>query len=159
MLHTLPKHMPPLSVMLADISNPNPTDLAKALGVSRRTVYRWIAADAAPRCVLLAIFWMTRWGVSQIHCQAHNDAIQQASIAVSMKAALDAALARVSYLQRIGDFGTANEPMPADDNRQSLGILGDAANAVLTRSKTHWIGGDITRPEVKAAPRIKRKRA
>lgn len=62
MLYRLPKAMPPLCAMVDDIGNPHPRDLARALGVSTRTVYHWLKHDNAPRPVLLSLFWVTRWG-------------------------------------------------------------------------------------------------
>lgn len=123
MLCRLPSYVPPLSTLLADIGSPSPAQLAKALHVSRRTVARWIAADDAPHAVLLSVFWLTRWGVSMVHCQAHNDALLQAAIAdnaahqlkelEARRAAEVAELsAKLERMGRLGDFGAANDPLP-----------------------------------------------
>lgn len=68
MLHHIPRHLPPLSTMLDDIGRPSDLDLSRRLGVHPRTVRRWRRADAAPRPVLLALFWVTRWGVDAVDC-------------------------------------------------------------------------------------------
>lgn len=159
MLHQLPKHTPPLALMLADIGSPSHEKLAKALGVSQRTVKRWIKADIAPRPAMLALYWLTRWGVSQVHCQAHNDAIMQAQISSHLLRQLNTALDQVDYLNSIGNFGAANEPTPAADTRRSLSALGAHVLAALERNKTHWIGEDVPKPPKAAPARVKRKRA
>lgn len=113
------QHTPDLNTMLADLGNPNVRQLGRALGVSPATAARWIKAGEAPRPAMLALFWLTRWGVSQIHCQAHNDALQQAQLAACYRNQLEEAStrlmeaqAKLDHLGRIGDFGAANDPMP-----------------------------------------------
>lgn len=112
MLHRIPRHIPQLSMMLADLGSPSAVQIAKALGVDKGTAYRWIRNDKAPYPVLLALFWLTRWGVSQVHCEAHNDALRQAQLAACYRAQLEDALAKLDHLGRIGDFGAANDPTP-----------------------------------------------
>lgn len=72
MLSKLPKHTPPLGVMLADLGNPHPLHIARALGVNERTVRRWVSSDQAPRPVLLALFWLTRWGSQWLDADLFN---------------------------------------------------------------------------------------
>ena len=60
-----PTQMPPFQTMLDDIGNPTAHALARALDVTPTTVKRWRRAGTAPRPVLLAIFWLTRWGRSR----------------------------------------------------------------------------------------------
>lgn len=72
MLTKLPKHTPPLGVMLADLGNPHPRDIARSLGVGQSTVRRWISDDDAPRTVLLALFWVTRWGAQWLDADLFN---------------------------------------------------------------------------------------
>jgi hypothetical protein len=85
MLCRLPRHLPPLSLMLADIGSPSPSAVARALGVSARSVRRWVAVDDAPRPVLAALFWLTRWGVSAVDAEAHNAAVLAASYVRALK--------------------------------------------------------------------------
>lgn len=111
MLQLFPKNVPPLSVLLADIGNPCAQALAGALGVSPRTVQRWIATDDAPLSCRLALFYLTRWGRSQVNAQAENDA--QIFRTSHLIAQADAAR-RTRDVQRLlatGDFGTANDPL------------------------------------------------
>ena len=69
MLNRLPRQMPPLDVMLADIGNPTTREVARALDVTERTVRRWLSHGTAPRPVMLALFWVTSWGLSATDCE------------------------------------------------------------------------------------------
>lgn len=90
MLYRLPKHTPPLSVMLEDLGRPRPAEVAKMLGVHPRTVYHWIAKDDAPRPALLALFWVTRWGLQWTDAEVYNLAQVHMSLAAAYKRRLDA---------------------------------------------------------------------
>ena len=61
-----PTQLPPLEIMLDDIGSPTAAELGRALGVTPRAVERWRDAGTAPRPVLLAIFWLTRWGMNAV---------------------------------------------------------------------------------------------
>ena len=57
--------------MLADL----PATLhqvARHLGISTVTLNRYIKADQAPRPIMLALFWETRWGRSAADTEAAN---------------------------------------------------------------------------------------
>lgn len=110
MLTQLPTYVPPLSVMLPDLGNPPPAAIARALDVSPATVRRWIAADRAPRAVMLSLFWLTRWGRSEIDCRAVNDARIQSGLASSLRSEVARLEKRVRRICRIADFGSANDP-------------------------------------------------
>jgi len=90
MLTKTPKHTPPLGVMLGDLGNPHPQQVARALGVGERTVRRWIAEDDAPRPVLLSLFWVTRWGAQWLDADLFNLAMAQMGLAQSLARELDA---------------------------------------------------------------------
>nr|WP_316641757.1 hypothetical protein [uncultured Roseateles sp.] len=83
-LSKLPRNLPSLDLMLADIGRPSARQLAKALGVSPRTVSRWLATGNASKTAMLALFWMTQWGTSLVHTDAHNGAVLQAALAASL---------------------------------------------------------------------------
>lgn len=105
-----PRQLPELEAIVRDIGQPAPGVIARALGVSERTVYGWQAAGQAPRPAHLALYWETRWGRSQIDAQAVNGerwARGQVQALEREKATL---LARVAYLESVGDFGSANAP-------------------------------------------------
>lgn len=99
--------------MLADLGNPSPAEIAAALGVSRRTVYRWLAADHAPRPVMLSLFWVTRWGMSEVHCRAVNDAAQAHAMLKLYQRLAEQRRADVEKLLALGagHFGAANSPL------------------------------------------------
>ena len=86
-----PRQVPPWQVILEDLGNPHPTRIAKVLGVSVRTVYRWQSIGDAPRTACLALFWLTQWGRSQVHAQAVNDATNAIGYAKSLERELKAA--------------------------------------------------------------------
>jgi hypothetical protein len=108
----MPRTLPSLGEMLIDIGNPHPKAIAKALKVTERSVWRWKAADKAPHSVMLAIFWITRWGRSEVDAAAQNDAMRFASLARCLQDELDAIQARLARVAQIGDFGSSNDPAP-----------------------------------------------
>ena len=112
MLELLPKEVPPLETLLDNIGRPRARKVAKALGVSERTVQRWQETGHAPRPVLLALFWITRWGFSIIDCKAHNDAVMYAGMVNGLKRQIADLEERLEAVGRIGDFGSANDPAP-----------------------------------------------
>lgn len=112
MLNRLPSptQMPPLWMLVDDIGRPSPRQLARSFDVTERTVKRWLKEDQAPRAVMFALFWLTRWGQQAVHCEAHNDAILQASIARNLRDQIERLRAQLEHLGRIADFGAANDP-------------------------------------------------
>lgn len=112
MLNRLPSQMPPLDVMLHDIGNPSAAELAKALHVSERQVRRWKRAGCAPQPAMLAIFWLTRWGMSIVDAEAVNAARLHVGMAGALKAHIQRLQARLERMGRLGDFGAANDPAP-----------------------------------------------
>lgn len=65
--------LPPVSYMLDDIPAPLHV-IARHLGVSLRTLQRYRTTGNAPRAVMLALFWETRWGRSAADTEAANAA-------------------------------------------------------------------------------------
>lgn len=108
----MPKRIPALREMLADIGNPHPKEIAKALKVTERSVWRWLSKDKAPHTAMLAIYWLTRWGVSEIDAAAHNAAIYSAGQARALQEELEAIRARLARVSQIGNFGSSNDPAP-----------------------------------------------
>lgn len=114
MLHKILKKKPPgLLQILDNLNRPSAAELASALGVSVRTASRWIAAESAPRPVLLALYWCTTWGLAEINCEAINDALMQAQLCMSWRSRAERAEAQVSLLLRLHDYGSANSPLMA----------------------------------------------
>lgn len=87
-----------------------PSDLARHLGVSVRSVYGWQAAGTAPRPVELALFWETSFGRSTAECDAWNAVQTYKSLSESLRLEVENLRARVARLERIGNFGSSNEP-------------------------------------------------
>ncbi len=112
MLNRLPRLVMPLSMLLDDIGNPKPRELARALFVQEGEVREWIKQDQAPMPVMLALFWLTRWGHSQANTDAHNDAVMHAGVAQSLRREVEDLTAKLARLGRIADFGSANDPAP-----------------------------------------------
>ena len=110
MLCRLPRQIPPLAMMLEDLGNPHPHDLARALGVTTRTVYRWLAdPDHTPRAALLALFWATRWGQSQVDAEAVRSAQLHAAMASALRAEIERLRAELARVLQAADFGCAND--------------------------------------------------
>jgi len=105
-----PKDLPALSLILDDLGGPAPALLALALGVRVSTVRRWITTDTAPRPVMLALWWLTRWGMSAEATAAHNTAQLQRGLAEAWQREAEAARAELSRVLAVGDFGCANDP-------------------------------------------------
>lgn len=118
-LNRLPLTVPPLSVLLGEIGAPSVGAIAHALQVSERTVYGWKANDDAPRTALLALFWLTKWGVSTVEANAHNDALNAQRIARLREIEADELRENLRHIERIADFGSANDPLPNVQARQA----------------------------------------
>lgn len=106
-----PRQLPPLNVLLGDLGHPAPHVVARALGVSVRTVYGWQARDLAPRPAMLALFWESRFGRSAIAAESVNGERWARGLVLGLERERDALAARVAYLERVGDFGSANAPL------------------------------------------------
>ncbi len=119
MLNRLPKVTPPLNEMMADCGNATPKQIGKALGVNERTVKRWLSTGEAPKSALLALFWVTRWGLQWADVEVFNLAQLHISASDTLKCELAKAGAEIQalreqivHLGRLGDFGSANDPAP-----------------------------------------------
>lgn len=82
-----PSHagLPALSTLLDDLPA-NDRQIAKHLGLQPSTLATYRRNDCAPRAVMLALFWETRWGRSVADTEAHNYGVVNAGMA---KAAQD----------------------------------------------------------------------
>ena len=110
MLALIPAQLPPLPLILEDIGSPSPLELARSLGVSERTAYRWIRDAEAPRPAALALFFVTRWGVSSRDVEALRRVDDWRALAQARERENAALRAEIARLQAIGDFGAANDP-------------------------------------------------
>ena len=64
--------MPPFSLMLADAGKCHAT-LCAHLGITLRTLQRYIAQDHAPRAVMISLWVESRWGHNMIETQIVNE--------------------------------------------------------------------------------------
>ena len=103
-----PLALPPVSVMLDDISAPD-ASIARALAVKPATVARWRRQDQAPRPVLLALFWVTRWGVSLVNADAHNAASMYAAYARTLADEAQRLRAELARVVALHGTGAAND--------------------------------------------------
>jgi len=119
MLNRIPRNIPPLSTLLAELGA-TPRAVARVLQVSERTVKNWLSAENEPWAVRIALFWLTRWGYSIISTDSQNEARLYAALARS----------QADYIRRLENFSTikkaaraANEAVfrgvaPSEDNTQ-----------------------------------------
>ena len=63
--------LPHISTMLDDIPAPLNV-IARHLGISESTLKAYRKKGDAPRPIMLALFWETRWGISAIDVDAFN---------------------------------------------------------------------------------------
>jgi predicted DNA-binding transcriptional regulator AlpA len=106
-LYKIPRHLPPFMVLWEDIGRPHPATLADALGVDVRTVRRWIKAGHAPRPVALALYWLTRWGQSEIDAHLHDKARLLAGMVDSLTRELSALRNRLTQMETAQAFAQA----------------------------------------------------
>ena len=103
-------HLPTFGAMVSDLGNPPPALLARVLGVSLSTVYRWTAADKAPRSALLGLFWLTSWGQSELDADLYNRATTYTGHIEAVQRENDALRRELARVLAAGDFGSANAP-------------------------------------------------
>lgn len=108
MLNRLPAQLPTLAAILDDLGNPRPEAIGRALGVTPRTVRRWIADDQAPRPAVLALFWVTRWGLGTVDAEATNAARLYAAQAGALQRQADGLRAELARVLALADTGAAN---------------------------------------------------
>jgi ADP-ribosylglycohydrolase len=113
-LHSLsqaPLRLPIWQAILEDLGNPEPRRIAKVLGVSVRTVYRWNATQEAPRCAVMALYWLTRWGQHQVNTQATNDAAMACSYVGALQKEVDKLRIELAQVVKLSHTGAANGPL------------------------------------------------
>ena len=110
-LDNAPRSLPIWQLVLEDLGCPPAHRVARTLGVSERTVYRWNQAGCAPRMALLALFWLTRWGRSEVDTRATNDAILAVSYVRSLTDRVRQLEVELQHVLAISDTGAANGPL------------------------------------------------
>lgn len=106
-----PAGLPHLHYMLDDL--PHPHHVARYLDISNSTMNRYIRAGAAPRAVMLAMFWETKWGRSRADCEAANAASVYAQYARGMADQNERLKRTILEIERDQEFshGAANSPI------------------------------------------------
>lgn len=110
MLYRLPRSIPPVPALLADLQHPTAGQLAQALDVSQRTVWRWQQAGAWPRPVELSLFFASSWGWSAVECDARYRVATAEGLADALRRELAASRSEVQRLAALGVYGSANMP-------------------------------------------------
>ena len=63
--------LPTFQTLLDDVPAPLAVT-ARHLGISVNTLRRYKRENSAPRAIMLAVFWESRWGISAIDADAFN---------------------------------------------------------------------------------------
>ncbi len=147
MLKRLPKYVPPLDDVLYDLFRPKPAELADAMGVTEKTARKWIAQNKAPKSVMLALFWLTRWGMQWTDADLYNEAQLHFAMNRCQAMRLRELKARLRKVAKIGDFGAANDPaegieLPMPVKEQALKFYKRSEHP-----KASGRGGDLVLPD------------
>jgi len=110
-LDNAPLRLPIWQTILDDLGCPPAYRVARTLGVSERTVYRWNHGGHPPRMALLALYWLTRWGRSEVDTRATNDAILAVSYLRSLTDRVRQLELELQHVLALSDTGAANGPL------------------------------------------------
>lgn len=92
-----------------------PRQIALFLGISPATFSRYLATNSAPRPVLLALFWETKWGRSAADSEAHNFGVVHYNHAKTLERANAQLLRHIATLEdelaRSDGSSAANSPV------------------------------------------------
>lgn len=106
-----PRQLPPLGVLLDDLATRDLRQVARALGVGHSTLKRYIKDEQAPRAVMLALFWESRWGLSIIDSDIDRRHQLQAHLVDILQRRVAALQAMVDVLMARGADEAANAPL------------------------------------------------
>lgn len=104
-----PQVLPVWQSLVMDLGNPHPREIAKVLSLGTRTVYRYNRTGQAPRVACLALYWLTRWGRSQVATQAANDVQVIAGYASSLEVEVDRLRSELHRVMALNGSGAAND--------------------------------------------------
>lgn len=107
----IPSDLPTWADLMSGLGRPGARELASWLGLSERTAWNYLRAQDAPRPVLLALFWLTPWGHRAVSEELSRDRGVLHSERENLLRRVGTLEARIAYLERAADFGTANEPV------------------------------------------------
>jgi predicted DNA-binding transcriptional regulator AlpA len=106
-----PSRLPSWQAIMEDLAYPSARKVARVLGMSERSVYRFNRDGDAPKVASLALFWLTRWGRAAVHAQATNDAIAACGYAQALRDDVARLEARIAHLLALGNSGAANDAL------------------------------------------------
>jgi ParB-like chromosome segregation protein Spo0J len=98
--------LPPFSLLLSDLPA-TPAQVARHLGVSDATMANYRRADQAPRPVMLALFWESRWGRDA----ADKEAARWAAVQFARARSFEREAARLRAVLDKAPTGAANGPI------------------------------------------------
>jgi len=96
---------------LLDDLHATPAEVAKFLQVTERSVWRWLSEGSAPFPVLAALWHETPTGRHVSALDVGNELVIHRGLAQAHEKAHAQAVATLSRLLAIGDFGAANDPV------------------------------------------------
>lgn len=153
MLNRLPRYTGSFAELLDNLglTLKDAPRIAKALGVSARTIYRWWP-DKAPRSALLSLWWLSREGHSTWDSEMANRTALAIGYADALRRELAQARGALAALGRIGDFGSANDPAPdAATNAYSLPAPQASSKPRLARMNSFAHSTDVEAVESRHA--------
>jgi hypothetical protein len=113
-LHSIeqaPASLPIWQLILDDLGNPPAHRIARTLGECAAHHYRLKAAEEAPRCAALALFWLTRWGQSHVNAQAVNDASMACNYVEGLTQEVARLRQELDLVLKLNGHGAANGPL------------------------------------------------
>lgn len=105
--------LPALSVMLSDLPATR-AQVARHLGISLSTLTKYAKAEQAPRAIMLALFWETRFGRSAADTEAANFGATYYRQAKGLERELQRMAGVILRLEQEMDYsrhGAANSPV------------------------------------------------
>lgn len=107
-----PRHLPPFADLLrASLDRQNtPDDIARHLGITRRTLARWQAQGDAPRAVLLVLYWESHYGRAEVSLYLHNEAQHWRQMSRFNEAHIERLRDAIARCEAEGSDGAANAP-------------------------------------------------
>ena len=89
--------------------------ISRHLGLSEATVLKYLKTENAPRSVMLAMFWESRWGMSWSHADAYNFGQVHYALSQSLQATNKRLLQYIAMLEyelaSKDTGGAANSPV------------------------------------------------
>lgn len=151
-IEKMPRDLPLWELLITDLGRPGAARIARALGVGVSSVYRWNAAGAAPRMACLALFWLTRWGRSQVNADAVNDALMCAQLARAWREECNRLAAKLPCELAWPAIEPAALPVPAESGL-ALDLPGATApvSALLEVRQAH---PDLSCAPARVAPSV-----